>query len=171
MKRIGEIGIVIAMACSMVGCMSDGGALVVGPFSAMSAKHIDKAKMSRSVAASSVIPAEKRAAVIKAVNMSMSPNEIAVGYQVDVLSLFTSEYTIPELGLQALAATVDLAGEAAAGWALYDAFKTDRHDSGTVTITGNNNAVNYLEGTGNTVSGATTSSDHNNVPGGDYNDN
>lgn len=170
MKKIAEVVMPIVACAFLAGCMSPGGAVMTGPLSYLNAGRIDKAKMARSVAMSARIPAEQKPAVISAVNMSMSPNEIAVGYKVDILGLFSSDYTAGELFTQTLAATGDLAAEAAAGWALYDAFKTDRHDSGTVTINGNNNAVNYNNGTGNANNGTTTTSDHNNIPGGDYND-
>lgn len=148
MRKITEV-IIPLLACGMLaGCMSPGGAVIVGPFSAISAKHIDKAKMARSVAMSPRIPQADKPAVISAVNMAMSPGEIAVGYKVDVLALFSSDYTWGEVGIQALTATADLAAEAAAGIALYNTMTKDSHDSTTTTITGNGNVVNNNSTTG-----------------------
>lgn len=151
MKHVIEIGIVGCLLMA-AGCTSPGGAYIVGPFSAMSAKHIDKAKMTRSVAINARIAAEKKEPIIRAVNMAMSPGEIAVGYQVDVLSLFSSDYTFSELALQTAGATIDLAGEAAAGIALYNTITKDSHDTKTAVViynngSGNINTINQGSGT------------------------
>lgn len=169
-KIVMSIGLCLAIGLLSGGCASPGGALVVGPFSYASSRHIDKAKMSRSAVMSTQLSTEKKQAVIRAVNMSMGPNEIAAGFQVNVTELFSSNYTGGELFMQGAAALLDLAAEAAAGYALTQTFTKDSHDTRGVTITGNGNAVNYNDGTGNSNSGTTIPGSNNNTPGGDYNE-
>jgi hypothetical protein len=150
--------------------MSSGGAAIIGPFSYLNAGRIDKQKMTRSVAMSPRLTAEQKVPVITAVNMAMSPGEIAVGYKLDVGSLLSGNFTWGEILSQTLAATADAAVEAAAGYALYNTMTKDSHDSQSVTVNGNNNAVNYNNGTGNSNTGTTTTGNNNNIPGGDYNE-
>ena len=143
-RRLMEVGIVGLIAVSMVGCVSQGGARYVGPISAWNAGRIDTAKQARNVAASTKIPMEKKEPIIKAINMSMAPGEIAAGYQIDVLSLLDGGYTAGELASQVGAATLDLAGEAAAGVALYNTVNksSSKTSSTTYNVNGNNNQFN-----------------------------
>lgn len=148
MKRITEILVPIAVCALVAGCVSQGGAVITGSISAWNAARIDKQKMARSAATTPRIPQEVKPAVISAINMAMSPGEIAVGYKVDVLSLFSSDYSLGEIASQALAATLDLAGEAAAGIALYNTVNSSstKNTTSTVNITGDQNTVNQGSG-------------------------
>ena len=86
MKNVIVMGSLLVCMAVVSGCASTGGMPIVGPFSAMYSSHADKAKMARSVMASPRVAADKKDAVIRAVNMSMAPGEISAGYQVDILS-------------------------------------------------------------------------------------
>jgi len=135
------LGSMLVVAC--VGCVSPGGAYVVGPLSSWNASRIDKAQMTRCVANSTRIAAEKKEPIVRAVSMSLRPGEIAAGYQVDILSLFDGNYTLGELTTQALAATGDLVGEAAATYGLYKTLTRDSHDTVTTTYTINVNNTGH----------------------------
>ena len=163
MKKIIGITLPLIVCAMLSGCASPGGAVIVGPTSYWNSTRIDKAKMTRSVAMSQRIAQADKPAVISAVNMAMSPGEIAVGYKVDVLALLSSEYSGGEILSQTLAATLDLAAEAAAGIALYNTMTKDSHDANaTVQITnnGDGNISTINQGSGSmTSSGSNTAVD------------
>ena len=150
-NRIVEVLVPLIAVMVLAGCVSPGGAVVTGPISSWNASRIDKQKMVRSVATSTRISQEQKPVVISAVNMAMSPGEIAVGYKVDVLALFSSDYTGGEIFSQALSATADLAGEAAAGIALYNTINKSSTKTSTdtvnVNVNGDQNTVNQGSGT------------------------
>ena len=170
MKNVIVMGSLLVCMAVVSGCASPGGMPIVGPFSAMYSSHADKAKMARSVMASPRVAADKKDAVIRAVNMSMAPGEIAAGYQVDILSLFGTDYTWGEVGIQALAATADIAAEAAAGITLYNTITRDSHDTKTkVEIVNNGDGNIQTINQGGTMSGSGSNTALDGAANGDVN--
>ena len=101
--------------------------------------------------------------VIKAVAMG---NTVAAG--VDLLDPAFWDVLKEHPVRTVLAAGADLVTAAAATWAVTSTIDKSHHD--TVSISGNNNAMNYNQGNGNSNSGTTTPGNNNQTPGGHINE-
>jgi uncharacterized protein YceK len=102
-------------------------------------------------------------AIIKAVAMG---NTVAAG--VDLLDPAFWDVMAEHPVRATVAAVADLATAAAATWAITSTIDNSHHD--TVSISGNNNAMNYNQGNGNSNSGTTTPGNNNQTPGGQLNE-
>lgn len=147
MKRLVMAVVAVGVAGLMGGCASPGGMTYIGPVSYLHAKSADKAMMMRSAAVSAKIPAEKKEPVFKAVSLGAGPNEVALGVEVDVFALTSSDYTTGEKVMQFISALVDMVIYGGAAYGVSEAAGGSSTKSVTTyTIlnngNGNNNNVN-----------------------------
>jgi len=128
----------------------NGCATPIGLFSYMATSYNESARIKRSVVLSQKIVAEKKPQILKALDYSARPGEVAFGAGIDMMELFSSDYTLGEKTLTTGGDILDLGTYAGIITAiLKNINNSSSHESHTtVSVTGNDNDVN-TNGKGN----------------------
>ena len=127
-----------------------GCATPIGLFSYLATSHNETARVKRSITLSQKIVAEKKPQILKAIEFNMRPGEVAFGAGIDMMELFSSDYTLGEKTLTTGGDILDLGTYAGIITAiLKNINNSSSHESHTtVSVTGNDNDVN-TNGKGN----------------------
>jgi hypothetical protein len=152
--------IVLVLVSFICGCASTGP--VIGPLSYAAAKSNEKNEISRfkrKVMLSSEIPVDSKDKIFEAVNLGATPDEVAVGIQMDLAAFSRDEAPMGDKLKMGVAQLADGGIWALLGKVIIDAAsdsgnKSDNNSQADAiqieNISGNGNSINIVNGNENT---------------------